>query len=119
MRWIICGGPNTGKTTYANAAALHTDDLYGQGSWVDQVATVARWYDAPGPWTVEGVLTVEALEQWFATHPTGSPCDRITYFIVPFKPQDRRQAALSKGIATRWHRIVDTLRERGVEIEVA
>ena len=126
-RLVIAGGPRTGKTTLAASCAEYagvdprcTDPLMDLG-WSEASAAVATWFDAEGPWIVEGVSTVRALRKWLAAHPEGKPCDRVILLrevvVDPaeLKPGHR---SMAKGVETVWSEIVGELRARGVEIEM-
>ena len=119
MRTLIIGGPKTGKTTLSQSYACpvrHTDDLIGKLDWSAASAEVATWFDAPGPWCIEGVAVVRALRKWLATHPDGTPADRILFLTEPKIPVTAGQAAMTKGIDTVWEEIEGDLLLRGVDI---
>jgi hypothetical protein len=135
LRICIAGGPRTGKTTLAGrlferhdwlhdvpdcdgcGALHHTDDLAHLG-WSEASAAAALWFDAPGPWIVEGVAVPRALRKWLAAHPEGKPCDVVHWLEEPHEPLSRGQAAMAKGCATVWTEIVDELIGRGVRVVV-
>ncbi len=123
-RIVIAGGPRTGKTTLAAAYDMplvdpvpvrHTDDLIHLW-WSEASAAAALWFDAPGPWIVEGVAAVRALRKWLAAHPEGKPCDVVYWLAEPVVPVTPGQAAMARGCATVWNEIRDALQSRGVEI---
>jgi hypothetical protein len=119
-RVVIAGVPKSGKTTLAGPCARHTDDLLHEASrleWSQISDTVAAWFDAPGPWIVEGVRTVHALRKWLRAHATGRPCDRVIWMGTPLVPLDRGQAVMGKGCATVWREIRPVLLARGVAVE--
>lgn len=119
MRIVIAGGPHVGKSTAADLLGLpvrRTDDIIGMG-WSEASAEAATWFDAPGPWVVEGVATPRALRKWLAAHPHGKPCDRVYWLTTVRAPLTKPgQAAMAKGCATVWVEIEPELRRRGVEI---
>ena len=133
-RIVITGGPRTGKTTIAEEMALagvpldptfrshsgpltvrHTDDLIGVG-WSEASAAVALWFDAPGPWIVEGVAAVRALRKWLAANPDGKPCDVVYWLSEPVVERTPGQISMANGCDTVWRGIVEDLRARGVDI---
>lgn len=122
-RLVIAGVPRAGKTTMANSyvrpIARHTDDLIGSRPWSEVSVEVATWFDAPGPWIVEGVAAVRALRKWLRTHDTGAPCDRVIWFDVPRVAPLPGQLVMAKGCRTVWHEIRAELVARGVHVEDA
>ncbi len=122
-RIIIAGVPRSGKTTFALTLAArtlvpakHTDDLIGQFDWSEASAHAATWFDAPGPWIVEGVAAGRALRKWLVLH-DGLPCDRIFWFETPHVQLTTGQGAMAKGCVSVWGEILPDLRRRGVAIE--
>ena len=120
-RIAITGGPKTGKTTLAdqmwNGIAVaagaadpmkrglgigivrHTDDLIGTHEWSDASAEVAHWFDAPGPWIIEGVAVSRALRKWRDQHPgERPPVDRVIYLVEPHVDLTKAQTAMAKGV---------------------
>lgn len=132
VRICITGGPKTGKTTLANKLSLagaaglgaerdpvhHTDDTIPLG-WSNDSAEVAKWFDEPGPWIIEGVAVSRALRKWRERHPgEPPPVDRVIRLTVPRVALSKGQAAMAKGEETVWQEIVDWLGDQGVKIEV-
>ena len=119
LRTVIVGGPGTGKSSLAESlspAALHTDDLIDLG-WSEASAAAAVWFDAPGPWVVEGVATARALRKWLKAHPEGKPCDRIVFLLTPIAEHTKGQRSMAKGVRTVWNEIADEIADRGVAVE--
>ncbi len=119
LRTVIVGGPNTGKSTLAESLspdALHTDSLIDLG-WSEASAAAAVWFDAPGPWVVEGVATARALRKWLAAHPEGMPCDRVVFMLEPLAELSKGQLSMAKGVRTVWDEIDDQIRGRGVVVQ--
>jgi len=121
----VTGGPRTGKTTFAERVeqrtgipARHSDTLIQDLAWSDASAEVAKWFDEPGPWLIEGVAVVRALRKWLLAHPEGKPCDRVLFLVDPVVEQTPGQKAMAKGCATIWGGIVAELRARGVVVSV-
>lgn len=122
-RIIVIGGPRTGKTTFAKDLSQrlghpmkHTDDLIGKLDWSGASMYASSWFDAPGPWIVEGVAAVRALRKWLAAN-DGIPCDRIYWLSRARLELTPGQAAMAKGCHTVWREILPELRRRGVAIE--
>ncbi len=120
-RVVISGIPRSGKTTVAKMLAgrtvevRHTDDLVGKMEWSESSAEVATWFDAPGPWIIEGVAAVRALRKWIAAHP-GQPCDVLIWCRTPRVELNKGQATLGKGCETVLAGIQHELAARGVAI---
>lgn len=137
-RICITGGPRTGKTTLAGRLAAdlhvacdsafdescscgalrHTDDLIGSHDWSDASAEVARWFDAPGPWIIEGVAVSRALRKWHDQHPgEPPPVDQVIYLHTPHETLSKRQGAMAKGVAKVHSEIEPWLRRHGIITE--
>lgn len=123
MRVAILGAPKTGKSTYAakRAAASggpvrHTDDVIKLG-WSEASAHVSEWFDAPGPWIVEGVAVARALRKWLERNATGRPVDELILTSnSPFCAHSPGQASMAKGIDTVLDEILPALERRGVKV---
>jgi hypothetical protein len=122
-RICVTGCPRAGKTTIAETLAAgtgapprHTDELIGKFAWGEDSVEVARWFDEPGPWVIEGCTVERALRKWMTTHPEGKPCDVVVFIAEPVQELTKGQESLRKGIATRWPEIRAGLEARGVEI---
>jgi adenylate kinase family enzyme len=117
MRIAIAGGPRCGKTTLAAKLgdARHTDDVMSLG-WSEASAEVAAWFDAAGPWIIEGVAVPRALRKWLASHPEGKPVDVVYWLGEPFVDLTKGQSAMDKGCSKVWREIEEELRSRGVAI---
>lgn len=127
-RICITGGPLTGKTTLAGALVAempvssgvqirHTDDLIPLG-WSEASAAAALWFDAPGPWIVEGVAVPRALRKWRKAHPDERPpVDRLIYLTEPYQVCMAGQSSMARGIETVMREIAPWLRQHGVVIE--
>lgn len=122
-RIVIAGGPRVGKTTLGTQLGKnlaievrHTDDLIATHEWSLASSEVALWFDAPGPWIIEGVSAVRALRKWLMIRERGTPCDRICVSFDAVVPINIGQAAMMKGCMTVWNEIKDQLAVRGVSV---
>lgn len=122
-RVVITGCPRAGKTTASEAIATelgvmarHTDALIETHKWGEDSIEVATWFDAPGPWVIEGVTCGRALRKWLASHPDGKPCDVVHVLSEPRFALTKGQETMRKGTATIWAGIIGELAARGVEI---
>ncbi len=120
-RIIIAGGPRTGKSTLAarlgaelGVAPRSTDSLIGTLDWSAASLEVSTWFDAAGPWVIEGVAAARALRKWLAAHPTGTPCDRIILLDTPHVELSKGQVGMMKGCRTVWAELVVVLEARGL-----
>lgn len=123
-RIIVLGGPRTGKTTWARARGRElgclvrsTDSLIATHDWSQASTEVARWFDEPGPWIIEGVATARALRKWLAANP-GKPFDAlVVFFSSPFQVLLKGQDSMAKGVLTVWHEIEKDSLARGIRFE--
>jgi hypothetical protein len=111
------------------AKVLHTDDLLGKGhDWSHQSQLVSEWFNAPGPWIVEGVTVPRALRKWLehtsmtltgTGHPfrNQKPCDKVIYLKRAKVPRNQGQEVMAQGCDRVFSEIVSKLRARGVEVE--
>jgi SPP1 gp7 family putative phage head morphogenesis protein len=117
MRVVIAGGPRSGKTTLAATMgeAKHTDDIIDLG-WSEASSAAMTWFDAPGPWVIEGVATARALRKWLDANPQGKPCDVVFWMPVPHVMLAKGQSTMLKGCEAVWRQVEPELVKRGVEI---
>lgn len=134
-RYVLVGGPRTGKSTYARALRLRgiptlsTDTMHqakepesgveylpaelGEpGMWSAASEYVAHYrLNRPGPFCLEGVATVRALRKWLVLAPPDAmPAEHVVLFAEPMAAQSPGQAAMGKGVATVWAGIESRLR---------
>lgn len=121
-RIIVAGGPRSGKSTLSAALSegyripvRGTDELLGL-EWSRSSEVAALWFDHPGPWICEGVVTPRALRKWLLAHPDGAPADWIVWLDEPVSERVPGQEAMAKGCATVFRQILPELREREVRI---
>lgn len=122
MRTLVVGGPGVGKTTLSNMIAeqdgvpiRHTDDLIPEHEWSTASEKVAAWFDADGPWIIEGVAVVRALRKWMATN-AGKPADLVLLGMTPKRKLTPGQRTMTKGHETVWREVRGELAKRGVEV---
>ena len=131
MRILVAGGPRTGKTTLAKTLARgvssdelpivrHTDDLIGVAEWSEQSEHVSNWFDAPGPWIIEGCTVARALRKWLKRNKRQAqrPCDRLIYLTSPFHTLNAGQARMAGQIVGWLAIVIPQLRDRGVSVEM-
>lgn len=133
MRIVIAGGPRTGKTTLSaqlgrklGTPVYHTDDLLSSApvgalkrrdNWSGQSDEVARWFDRPGSWIIEGVTVPRALRKWLAAN-KGLPCDKVIWLKTAKASRNKGQETMASGCDSVFQAILPVLRIRGVEVEV-
>lgn len=117
MRIVIIGWPKTGKTTLAKkmGGGRSTDEVQKLG-WSEASAAVAEWFNAPGPWVIEGVAVPRAIRKWITTHPGRRlPIDKIIHLHTLYQPLTAGAEVMGKGIDTVMTQIRPHL--QGIEIE--
>lgn len=121
MRTIIVGGPQCGKSTYANSLSvphfcgdpkslvkypLPNVTYLPEGlTWSQGSEYIAKnWFTMPGPWVIEGVSVARALRKWSQKAPYSLPADSIIYFTNahPSVVRSVGQDAMEKGVHTIW-----------------
>ena len=108
MRIAITGYPNSGKTTLASLLVLvsqypirKTDELLETHEWSELSEEVSKWFEAPGPWIVEGVAVPRAIRKWRLRHPRSKPpFDMFIYIQRPFMDMRPGQRSMSLGLDT-------------------
>ena len=126
LKTVIVGGPRTGKTTLGDrigaecsVAVRHTDELVGKLAWGDDSLEVARWFDEPGEWVIEGVTAVRALRKWMSNNPGKLLVGvLVIYLRSPMVAQTSGQVSTSKGVQTIWSGIENELGIRGADVRV-
>jgi hypothetical protein len=120
---VIVGGPKSGKSTIASVAAerfkiraRYGDNLIGQMGWSAMSDTVAEWFDAPGKWIVEGVVTVRAIRKWLSFHPDETPPFTIIVLSGSIQKRSPGQSAMAAGVTTIWNEIQPELEARGATV---
>ena len=123
-RIAICGGPRTGKTSYAEFLAhgtdipvRHTDDV-AHLAWSDASTVVSTWFDEREPVIIEGVRVPHALRKWIERNIENreAPCDVLYVLLTPREEQSPGQKAMAKGGMTVLEGIEAELKRRGVSV---
>lgn len=117
-RVLIIGWPNTGKTTLAAqmGGGRSTDEVKDM-DWSEASEAVSKWFDAPGPWIIEGVAIPRALRKWKEANPgKAAPVDRIIRLVAPHVKLSTGQTVMGKGMDTVLAEIMPWLRQT-VKIE--
>jgi adenylate kinase family enzyme len=132
LRYIVTGEPRSGKTTFSEVlrghlgiVPRHTDSAFrlSRGpEWRLRGFSehVAQWIDEPGPWVIEGVAAMRALERWLGRSP-GAPCEVLWYLRSdgPARPESRRKDLSDTSpehLQGIWELVEPELRARGVRI---
>jgi len=139
MRVAVMGPPRTGKTTLADEIAehletdsvkhtgkrestaatnrsdpRHTDDLISRG-WSQASDEASHWFDAPGPWIIEGSMGVRAMRKWLKRN-SGMPVDLVVWQRLAKVHRTKGQESMAKGTETIWKDVLPELLKRGVEV---
>ena len=97
---------------------LSTDALIGTMDWSAESEEVAKWFDRPDSFIIEGATVVRALRKWMASHPEGKPCDEVYYLLNPMEELSKGQVSSCKAQMTMWKQIEAELTARGVSVQV-
>jgi len=120
MRVVIGGVPRAGKTRlsgYYSGTVLHTDDLIGRLDWSAASEEVSRWMERPGTWCIEGVAAIRGIRK-FLERNHGKPCDQLIWLARPFVSLTIGQSTMAQGCQTVFDGVADSLRARGVKVDV-
>lgn len=130
MRIAICGGPRTGKSTFASKLARELGiELFSTGKKA-LVATdnfiAVGWDNVPtcvmerlvelDDWVLEGTQATRVLRHWYRTAPETLQLDRVYFFDRPWVVRNGGQNAMAKGVATIWREVRRELHRREVPI---
>lgn len=122
-RVVILGGPRTGKSSLAARAGERyglpvrsADVLVGHVPWGEDSAEVARWFDEPGRWVIEGVSTVRAVRKWLANNPDKPFPAAVLWLSQPLVAVTKGQQSMAKGVLTVWTQTLPELLRRGATI---
>lgn len=119
MKYIIIGGPRTGKTTLGRKLAeaagvpLKSTDELKHLDWDDVTPIVVQWLLDPNPCVVEGVRAIHALRV-IQDHDLAQ--FKIVLLLHPQVELTGKQMAMADGILTIYRRIRDRLRVQGADI---
>ncbi len=120
-RILICGGPGTGKSTFAATLGIdpvwHCDDLEAL-PWSEQSWAVYRWLNRPGPWVIEGTAAVRGLRKWLKVYNKGLPFDTVYWLEKQVEPATMGQMSMKKGARTIWDEIEPDLVLRRADLRV-
>ncbi len=130
MRIAICGGPRTGKSTYASKLAqelgielfstgkkalVATDNFMGVG-WANVPRLVMERLSELDDWILEGTQATRVLRHWYRTAPETLKLDRVHFFEQPWVIRNGGQNAMAKGVRTIWQEVRPELIRRGIPI---
>jgi hypothetical protein len=130
MRIAICGGPRTGKSTYASKLAsklgielfstgkkalVATDNFIGVG-WENVPKCVMERLVELDDWILEGTQATRVIRHWYRTAPETLKLDRVHFFDRPWVIRNGGQNAMAKGVKTIWQEVRPELLKRGIPI---
>lgn len=124
MKIAICGGPRTGKTTFAKRLGAElglrvvSTDQFIKFAW-DVVPDMVIAELAPlSGWILEGVQAARVLRRWFNSPPSvEKPSLHGVYWLEKsFSDLSDGQRSLGKGVATVFADVRPILRKLGVPI---
>lgn len=129
-RIAICGGPRTGKSTFASKLArelgidlfstgkkalVATDNFMGVG-WENVPRLVMERLSELDDWILEGTQATRVLRYWYKAAPETLRLDRVHFFDRPWVIRNGGQNAMAKGVQTIWREVRPELLKRGVPI---
>ena len=129
-RIAICGGPRTGKSTFASKLATELGiELFSTGKKAlvatDNFMTVG-WENVPrlvmerllelDDWILEGTQATRVLRHWYRTDPDSLKLDLVYLFERPWVIRNGGQNAMAKGVQTIWRDVRPELINRNVPI---
>jgi len=117
-RIVILGGPRCGKTTLANKLnrlTFHTDD-FKFPHLQESGAAVVQWFARPGPWVIEGVVAILALQEWMRMYEV-APCDCVLAMWTPVVKLTPDQIRMFNLLRKYWSGLPLDLNERGVVVK--
>jgi len=130
MRIAVCGGPRTGKSTFASKlarelgielfstgkkAVVATDNFIGVG-WDNVPKCVMERLGELDDWILEGTQATRVLRHWYRTAPETLKLDRVHFFDRPWVPRNAGQQAMAKGVKTIWREVRLELLKREIPI---
>jgi len=119
VKYVIIGGPRTGKTTLGTQLAeaagvpLQSTDSLKHLDWEDVTPIVVSWLLDPTPSVVEGVRAIHALRV-IQDHDLVN--FRVILLLLPQVEQTGKQMAMADGILTIYRRIRERIRAHGAEV---
>jgi hypothetical protein len=129
-RIAICGGPRTGKSTFASKLATELGiELFSTGKKAlvatDNFMDVG-WENVPrlvmerllelDDWILEGTQATRVIRHWYRTAPETLQLDRVYFFERPWVVRNGGQNAMAKGVQTIWREVRAELHKRGIPI---
>lgn len=130
MRIAVCGGPRTGKSTFASKlaselgielfstgkrAVVATDNFMGVG-WENVPRLVMERLGELDDWILEGTQATRVLRHWYRTAPETLRLDRVYFFDRPWVVRNGGQNAMAKGVMTIWREVRRELHKREIPI---
>lgn len=124
-RTVIVAGPKAGKTTVATIAAerfkikaRYGDSLIGTADWPAMSERVAEWFETPGKWVIEGVVTVRAIRKWLAANPDTKPPFAVLVLQNAIQQRGKAHASMAASVTTIWNEIQPELEARGAKVVI-
>lgn len=130
MKIAICGGPRTGKSTFASKLAgelgialfstgkkaLVATDNFMHVGWENVPRLVMERLCELDDWILEGTQATRVLRYWYKTDPDSLKLDRVYFFDRPWVVRNGGQNGMAKGVATIWRDVRPELIRRDVPI---
>ena len=87
-------------------------------SWSEASEEVSHWFDAPGPWIIEGVAVPRALRKWRARNPgLPPPADRLILLTKVHRDLPPGAIKMGKGMDTVMEELCGWLARSSLIIE--
>jgi len=120
-RIFICGGPRSGKSTFAKRLGEETGlqvistDRYIGVSWENVPLVAVKALTHAPDWILEGIQAARVLRFWLNTQPDAQ-VTQVYWFNRAIVNRTARQEATAKGVATVFASVRGELSKRCIPL---